>query len=114
MSNYDNKKIWIDLDNSPHVPFFKPIIDELEKRGYSLMITARDCFQVCGLADVANIKYKRIGKHYGKHKVLRSWGRFSEWCSWLLPCSVTDRQSRSLTGPAASRSFRAFCGFRTS
>ena len=25
----DTKKIWLDLDNSPHVPFFKPIIDEL-------------------------------------------------------------------------------------
>ena len=26
-------KIWVDLDNTPHVPFFKPIIRELEKRG---------------------------------------------------------------------------------
>jgi len=25
-------KIWIDLDNSPHVPFFAPIIEELQKR----------------------------------------------------------------------------------
>ena len=24
------KKIWIDLENSPHVPFFKPIIEELK------------------------------------------------------------------------------------
>ena len=39
-------KIWIDLDNSPHVPFFAPIIEELQKRGYSVVVTARDCFQV--------------------------------------------------------------------
>ncbi len=32
------KKIWIDLDNSPHVPFFAPIIDELDRRGYSLIL----------------------------------------------------------------------------
>jgi uncharacterized protein len=25
-------RIWIDLDNTPHVPFFKPIIRELEQR----------------------------------------------------------------------------------
>lgn len=74
MGYSNNKKIWIDLDNSPHVPFFKPIIDELEKHGYSLTITARDCFQVCGLADVAKIKYKRIGKHYGKHKAFKVLG----------------------------------------
>ncbi len=24
-------KVWIDLDNSPHVPFFRPIIQEFEK-----------------------------------------------------------------------------------
>ena len=30
------KKIWIDLDNSPHVPFFHPIIEELDKAGYAV------------------------------------------------------------------------------
>jgi hypothetical protein len=25
--------VWIDLENSPHVPFFLPIIRELEARG---------------------------------------------------------------------------------
>jgi len=44
-------KIWIDLDNTPHVPFFKPIIRELEKRGHEVVLTARDAFQVCELAD---------------------------------------------------------------
>jgi predicted glycosyltransferase len=65
------KKIWIDLDNSPHVPFFKPIIEELEKRGYSILVTARDCFQVCDLADLFHVRYKRVGRHYGKHTVLK-------------------------------------------
>lgn len=70
------KKIWIDLDNSPHVPFFKPIIEELNKRGYQVMLTARDCFQVCSLADLFNLHYKRIGRHYGKNKVLKVAGLF--------------------------------------
>jgi hypothetical protein len=63
------KKIWIDLDNSPHVPFFAPIIGELQTRGYTLLLTARDCFQVCDLASLLRIPYKRIGRHYGKNAV---------------------------------------------
>jgi predicted glycosyltransferase len=65
------KKIWIDLDNSPHVPFFKPILEELKKRDYAVMLTVRDCFQVCGLADLHQLNYDRVGRHYGKNKILK-------------------------------------------
>jgi hypothetical protein len=44
-------KNWIDLENTPHIPFFKPIIRELDQRGYTVVLTARDAFQVCELAD---------------------------------------------------------------
>ena len=63
--------IWIDLDNSPHVPFFSPIISKLESLGYELLLTARDCSQTCGLADLFNMNYKRIGRHYGKNKFIK-------------------------------------------
>jgi len=62
-------KIWIDLDNSPHVPFFVPIIEELEKRGYAVVVTARDCFQVRELADFFHLNYRLIGHHSGKSKI---------------------------------------------
>ena len=65
------RKVWIDLENSPHVPFFDPIIEELEKRGCEVVLTARDCFQVCELADMAGFKYKKIGHHYGKHRIAK-------------------------------------------
>jgi predicted glycosyltransferase len=65
------KKIWVDLDNSPHAPFFSPIIKELQKIGYEVFITARDCSQTCGLADLFHLPYKRIGRHYGKQKILK-------------------------------------------
>ena len=65
------KKIWIDMDNSPHVPFFKPIIEKLKKDNYEIVLTARDCFQVCGLADLFQLDYKRIGRHYGKNKFFK-------------------------------------------
>ena len=67
-------KIWIDLDNSPHVPFFAPIIRELETRGLSVMLTAREAFQVCELADLFHLNYKRVGRHYGKNKILKLTG----------------------------------------
>jgi uncharacterized protein len=64
-------KIWIDLDNTPHVPFFEPIIDELQARQFPLLITARDAFQVCDLADKKGFTYTRIGRHHGKNRALK-------------------------------------------
>ena len=68
------RKIWIDIDNSPHVPFFLPIIDELKKRGFEVELTARDIYQVCQLLDFFNLKCKVIGGHYGKNKILKVLG----------------------------------------
>lgn len=65
------KPIWIDLDNSPHVPFFKPIIDELGRRGYPVTLTARDRFQVCGLADRLGLRYRAVGRYTGKNKAVK-------------------------------------------
>ncbi len=68
------KKIWIDLDNSPHVPFFIPIIEELKRRGYTIFLTARDVFQVKELIELHHLDCKCIGRHYGKHKFLKLLG----------------------------------------
>jgi len=51
------------------VPFFAPIVDELQKRGYSMTLTARYCFQVHELADLFHMNYKLIGRHSGKNKI---------------------------------------------
>ena len=85
-----SKTIWIDLDNSPHVPFFEPIIKTLKNKGYTIEITARDCFQVCGLADLFNIKYKKIGRHYGKNKLMKVIGTLIR-TSQLLPFALKKR-----------------------
>lgn len=66
--------IWIDLDNTPHVPFFEPIIEDLRHRGYPVFVTARDAFQVCALADKKGLAYMRVGRHYGKHMVHKGLG----------------------------------------
>jgi uncharacterized protein len=59
-------RIWIDLDNSPHVPFFKPIIRELRVRGHAVHVSARDAFQVCSLAALMSVECEPVGRHYGK------------------------------------------------
>lgn len=69
-----SRKVWIDLENSPHIPFFAPIIKKLEGRGYGVILTARDCFQVCELADMAGFQYRKIGRHYGKHSLAKVMG----------------------------------------
>lgn len=91
-----NKKIWIDLDNSPHVPFFIPIMKELEKRGHSIILTTRDCFQVCSLADYHKLGHKRIGKHYGANKLLKVLGTI--WRSiQLAPIVLKEKPDFSLS-----------------
>jgi hypothetical protein len=72
----NKKKIWVDLDNSPHVLFFNPIIRELKKRGYTVVITVRNHAQVCGLADMFHLKYTQIGRHYGKNRLMKVLGVF--------------------------------------
>ena len=71
-SRYGNqsmiKKIWIDLDNSPHVPLFRPIIRELNGRNIETIITARDYAQTKKLLQLWDIPHQLIGKHGGKNK----------------------------------------------
>ena len=67
-------KIWIDLDNSPHVPFFVPIIGELKRRGYEVLLTSRDNAQVIDLLKSKGLKCKAYGRHYGKNKALKILG----------------------------------------
>ena len=90
------RKIWIDLDNSPHVPFFKPIIEKLTETGYSILLTARDCSQTCRLADLAGLHYKKIGRHHGKNKFIKLCGLFYR-AFQLISTVVKDKPSLALS-----------------
>jgi len=63
------EKIWLDLDNSPHVPLFRPVIAELSRRGIDSVITARDFAQTENLLKMWEIPYKMIGRHGGRNKI---------------------------------------------
>src|SRR5579863_6694967 len=93
-------KIWVDLDNSPHVPFFRPIIDELEKRGFPVFVTARDAYQVRELLNYYEISCPIIGGHYGKLKLLKGLGTF--WRAFLLT-SIVRKERPTLAISHGSR-----------
>jgi len=59
-------RVWIDMANSPHVQFFGPLIREIEARGHSVSVTARDFAQTIELLDQAGIEHEAIGHHGGK------------------------------------------------
>jgi predicted glycosyltransferase len=44
-------KVWIDLANSPHVPLFEPVVERLEREGWSVCLTARRHAQTVELAE---------------------------------------------------------------
>ncbi len=97
-----SKKIWIDLDNSPHVPFFVPIIEDLKKQGYKVLLTARNCSQTCGLADLLGLKYKRIGHHHGKNKIIKVIGLIIRAIQ-LMPIIIREKPVLALSHGSRSQ-----------
>jgi predicted glycosyltransferase len=85
-----SKKIWIDLDNSPHVPFFLPIIEGLEREGYQVFLTARDSYQVCELLRLHRLSCQVVGRHYGKKWILKLLGTALR-AMQLLPLAIKER-----------------------
>jgi predicted glycosyltransferase len=94
--------IWIDLDNTPHVPFFEPIIEELRRRGYPVFVTARDAFQVCALADKKGLAYARVGRHYGKHVLLKAAG-LAYRAMQLVPHALRQKPQLAVSHGARSQ-----------
>jgi uncharacterized protein len=58
-------RIWIDLANSPHVPFFAALIPEFKQRGHQIELTARDYAQTVELARQVGLTPVVIGGHGG-------------------------------------------------
>ena len=61
--------LWFDLDNSPHVPLFRPVLAELKRREVPCHVTARDFAQTRDLLALWNIPHTLIGKHAGASTV---------------------------------------------
>ena len=98
----NSKRVWIDLDNTPHVPFFLPIIRALEREGHSVLVTARDAFQVREVAAYHGLACRIVGRHYGANKVHEGGrnrlARGSTGSRWCFAGSPTSR-CRTVPGP---------------
>jgi uncharacterized protein len=86
----NQKKIWIDIDNSPHVPFFIPIIAELQKRGHKILLTARNSYQVCELLEFHHLDCEVVGGHWGKNRFLKTLGTLGR-AARLIPLAFREK-----------------------
>jgi predicted glycosyltransferase len=59
-------RIWIDLANSPHVPFFRALAKEFQERGHEIEVTARDFAETVELARAAGFIPEVISGHGGR------------------------------------------------
>lgn len=58
-------RIWIDLANSPHVPFFRSLTNEFAKLNHDVIVTARNFAETVPLAEAAGFAPEVIGGHGG-------------------------------------------------
>jgi predicted glycosyltransferase len=58
-------RVWIDLTNSPHVVFFRPLVALLRERGHDVTLTARDFAQTLELLEDAGLEHTVVGPAHG-------------------------------------------------
>ena len=59
-------RLWIDLANSPHVPFFKALTKRFVAEGHEIEITARELAETIPLAQAAGFAPAIVGAHGGR------------------------------------------------
>ncbi len=69
-------RVWVDLTNSPHVLVMRPVIEELERRGHEVTVTARDFAQTLALCERFGIAHEAIGHHRGGRLGAKAVGLF--------------------------------------
>lgn len=91
--------IWIDLANSPHVLFFRPIIAELRKRGAAVVVSARDFAQTVDMCRLFGMEHSVVGAHGGASlngKAVNLVARaraLQRWAKPLRPCVAVSHNS---------------------
>jgi len=59
-------RLWIDLANSPHVPFFKALVKRFVAQGHEVETTAREFAETIPLARAAGFTPEVVGVHAGR------------------------------------------------
>jgi hypothetical protein len=59
-------RVWVDVSNSPQVPFFRPLLELLRARGHEVEVTTRDYAQTLELLRLHAIPHEVVGpRHAG-------------------------------------------------
>ncbi len=58
-------RVWIDISNSPQVPFFRPLIALLQARGHEVDVTTREYAQTVELLELHGIAHEVVGPRHG-------------------------------------------------
>jgi predicted glycosyltransferase len=58
-------RAWIDVSNSPQVPFFRPLIALLLERGHDVRVTTREYAQTTELLSLHGIEHEVVGPRHG-------------------------------------------------
>jgi predicted glycosyltransferase len=58
-------RVWIDITNSPHVLFFRPLIRLLEADGHEVVVSARQYAQTLDLLRLHGIAHEVVGPRHG-------------------------------------------------
>jgi predicted glycosyltransferase len=56
-------RLWIDLANSPHVPFFRALANRFIAQGHEIEVTAREFAETIPLARAAGFRPQIVGEH---------------------------------------------------
>jgi predicted glycosyltransferase len=78
-------RVWIDITNSPHVPFFRPLIALLRDEGHEVEVTSRAYAQTIELLRLHGIDATVIGEHGGRSRIAKAramWGRLRALRRW--------------------------------
>jgi predicted glycosyltransferase len=58
-------RVWIDITNSPHVLFFRPLLELLRAEGHEVEVTAREYAQTLELLRLHGIEHHVVGPRHG-------------------------------------------------
>jgi predicted glycosyltransferase len=75
-------RLWIDLANSPHVPFFKALTKRFVDQGHEIEFTAREFAETVPLAQAAGFAPAVVGAHAGRDVSKKAGGFVSR--AWAL------------------------------
>jgi predicted glycosyltransferase len=58
-------RVWVDVSNSPQVPFFRPLLALLRERGHDVEVTTREFAQTTELLALHGIPHEVVGPAHG-------------------------------------------------